>query len=443
MGYNDQPEINSYWSTSSDLGSRAIRDGMSRRRFLQIWKYIRYGPQQSLATANETTVASQKEAEKRDAIFKVRPLMNIINGQFRRNRNPGEMLCIDESMTAFKGRSRIKVCQPRKPIKWGFENFTLCDAKNGYILNDEAHVGPGQFTCDDEPKPSFKGNLMGRTTLFTSRHYLGHGHTIVSDNRFTSAKLYEYLYKFHNTYAVGSLRGNAAEMPPGFGELRKFTGTERGDFTFRQNGRLLLTVWHDTTTVSLLSTNCDPMDSEKQVMRWVKTEGRKRQVRCPPAAYSYIKSFNGVDVSNHLTSSFRIGRRSKSWHRYFFFHKLNQLCVNARINMMEVCGITNANKRSQLNYRRSLASQMLLQYKVHEAAAAAREEEAPPAVVPGIPAAHNLTRADMGRRCTVCYRYRHERHESRWWCSSCKTNLCRPQLRNCFQLHKEGVDAVF
>jgi Transposase IS4 len=288
------------------------------------------------------------------------------------------------------------------------------------------------FDPDEEPEPVFQGNLMGRTTVYATRHYLGKGHTIVCDNRFTSANLFEHLFTHHKTYAVGSLRSNAAEMPANFDQLRKYAGNQRGDYTFRQNGRLLLTAWRDTTTVCLLSTNTDPEEKGGNVMRWF--AGEKREIKCPQAGLSYTKSFNRVDMANHLISSFHVGRRCRSWHRYMFFHKLNQVCVNARINMMEVCGISNGNKRSQLNYRRALALQLLQR---------GRRAKVIRVIPTTTSAVHILERADRSRRCRVCYKYKQQRHESAWWCAPCKTNLCREHVRNCFKLHKDGVDKNF
>src|SRR5207253_2474521 len=185
IGYNQQPELSPYWSTASDMGVAAIREAFTRRRFLQIWKYLCYSVQPSTNELSSMAKAAQKAVEKEDAIMKVRPFLNVLNGQFRACRQPTSTLCIDETMTAFRGRSRIKICQPRKPIRWGFEHFTWCDGASGYVLNDEAHIGKGThilFDPDEEPKPPFKG-LMGRTTLYTARHYLNRGHTIVCDNR--------------------------------------------------------------------------------------------------------------------------------------------------------------------------------------------------------------------------------------------------------------------
>jgi hypothetical protein len=429
MGYNQQPEISLYWSTSADMGVAAIREAFTRQRFMDIWANLRYTAQLAVQELSEVAKAAQKEAEKKDAIMKVRPFLNVLNGQFRACRRPTSVLCIDETMTAFRGRSRIKICQPRKPIKWGFEHFTLCDGENGYVLNDEAHIGKGThilFDPDVEPQPPFNG-LMGRTTLYTARHYLGLGHTIVCDNRFTQAELFQHLYQHHKTYAVGSLRSNSAQMPLNYPALRH-VNEERGEYILRQSGRLLLTVWKDTTSVSLLSTSVDPLGDEGKVKRVIK--GHKQFVTCPPAALSYIKSFNRVDVANHLISSFHIGRRCKSWHRYFFFHKMNQVVVNARINMMQVCGITSANKRSQLNFRRALAMQLLRAMRYGKA-----NRTIPTTAITN----HYMDRAEKSRRCQVCYNHTKTRHESSFWCVPCKANLCQEKHRNCFSMHKQGV----
>jgi hypothetical protein len=178
MGYNKLPEIKHYWSTSSDLGLKAVKDAFTYRRFAQIWKMFHYSSQpsyQRLGCLDEEVEVDDEEAvegdrldvaaaasqlkcveRNRDAIIKVRLFCEMVNSQFRKCRNPTRILCIDETITPFKGRSSIKVCQPRKPKKWGFEHFTLCEVGSGYILNDEAHLGKKQkmvFDGSQEPRP--------------------------------------------------------------------------------------------------------------------------------------------------------------------------------------------------------------------------------------------------------------------------------------------------
>ena len=54
----------------------------------------------------------------------------------------GNILTIDESMVAFKGRNKLKFFTPHKPIKWGFKIHVLVDAINTYVYN--FILDPGQ-----------------------------------------------------------------------------------------------------------------------------------------------------------------------------------------------------------------------------------------------------------------------------------------------------------
>ena len=47
----------------------------------------------------------------------------------------GNILTIDESMVAFKGRNKMKFFMPHKPIKWGFKINVSVDVINTYVYN--------------------------------------------------------------------------------------------------------------------------------------------------------------------------------------------------------------------------------------------------------------------------------------------------------------------
>ena len=448
MGYDEQPEMANYWSMASDLGNHAIRTALTRTKFGQIWNNFRLSAEPSFTgvdldtapLATREAILAQKAKEDLDAIMKVRPLLEGINAKFRACRNPSSILCVDESMTAYKGRSKIKICQPKKPIKVGFEHFTLCDSDDGYILNDEAHIGKKRHMKVDpaqDPAKDLRSSKMAHTTIYTSRHYLNQGFTIVCDNRFTSAKLFQKLYQDLGTFGCGSLRSNAKDMPEDWSkDLRTYAqqeGVRRGDSTMRQSGRLLLTMWYDTKTVPLLSTHIDPKTPPGTVKRVI--SGQKRQVACPAPALTYTKSMNGVDMANHLVSSLHVGRRCRIWHRYLFFQKLNQVLVNARINMMTV--VPNAKKvhrRSQLSFRRALATQLInLKSKPR------------PVRLPAVQGTKHVQEKHFKpARCDVCKIYRDERHETVWRCRTCRTHICstKTSKRNCWALHLDMVDIV-
>lgn len=452
MGYDDQPEMQNYWSTASDLGNHAIRTAMTRVRFSQVWNNFRLSAEPSFTGVDPNTaspqtrqaMAEQKAKEDNDALMKLRPMMEAINERFRACRNPSSHICIDESMTAYAGRTKIKIYQPKKPIKLGFEHFTVCDSQDGYILNDEAHIGKKNHMAVDpaqDPAAELKKRLkMAHTTTYAARHYLNKGYTLVCDNRFTSALLFETLYLKLGTFACGSLRAKAGAMPKDWsdGTLKKFgkqPGVQRGDYTMRQNGRLLFTVWNDTKPVALLSTNVDPLATPGTINRVI--GGHKREVTCPAPAITYTSHMGGVDMANHLVSSFYVGRRCKIWHRYLFFQKLNQILVNARLNMMMAYGKKKVHQRSQLSFRRALVTQLLdLLPKVR------------PVRLPAIAGTvHVQERANASRRCRVCSKFRQERHETVWWCRTCRTHVCHDNFsrrlflgRTCWQLHVDRID---
>jgi hypothetical protein len=52
----------------------------------------------------------QKQSEiADDAALKIRMFSTMVNNKFRASRNPQHVLCVDETMTPYKGRSTIKV----------------------------------------------------------------------------------------------------------------------------------------------------------------------------------------------------------------------------------------------------------------------------------------------------------------------------------------------
>ena len=441
MGFNNQPELHSYFSREPELGNVAIQRAFTRRRFAEITKHLCYTQQkvlpagplprtQKMTTWHDYLVARQKE----DPIMKVRTFLSHINRKFRAVRLPRRELCVDESMTKFKGRSSIKVRIPKKPVPMGFEHFTLSEARTGYIFNDEAHVGKQVkmvFHEDELPNPEFKGNFMGKVTAYLARHYLGKGHHLVFDNRFTSARLLEYLFLHHKTTAVGSLRGNSAQMPTDYKTLykAKVTPQDRGQHTMRQNGRLVLTAWKDKSTLCILSTGTNPMKKTEIVTR--RCGAQTLKFPCPFQVTDYQNNYKGVDLTNQLSTTYRVGRRCQRWHRYFFFHKINQVLVNAYINWKDVNNREQPHQnRSQLHFRMRVARRYL--ERVAQRANVRNVE-------PVTGRIHQLERSDMSRRCVVC-KANKKRHESVKRCNVCKVHLCNPSKRpQCLRTHVQRM----
>lgn len=70
MGYHKLPSYKDYWSTGEDLGLRLISSTMSRKRFETILSHLHVNDNGLLRKNNK------------DKLFKIRPLVNVLNSQF-------------------------------------------------------------------------------------------------------------------------------------------------------------------------------------------------------------------------------------------------------------------------------------------------------------------------------------------------------------------------
>ena len=105
MGYHNLPTKRSYWNTGRDLNVPIISQAMTRDRFQTILSNLHI---------NDNT---KMDRNKRDKIFKIRPLIEHLNKQFIKYGRMNEYLSVDESIIRFKGRSSLKQYNPMKPIK--------------------------------------------------------------------------------------------------------------------------------------------------------------------------------------------------------------------------------------------------------------------------------------------------------------------------------------
>lgn len=63
-----------------------------------------------------------------DRLFKIRLVIDSLLPKFQA-LSQHQMLCVAEQMAPFKGRSALKQYIPKKPYKWGYKVFVLCDTK--------------------------------------------------------------------------------------------------------------------------------------------------------------------------------------------------------------------------------------------------------------------------------------------------------------------------
>lgn len=93
----------------------------SCKQYLQLKKYTFFVDPEHRRT----------EDEARNVLYKIRNLCTKIFALY----NCHESISVNKGMVPFKGRLKIKVRMPHKPVKYGIK-FMLCDSVNGYCKND-------------------------------------------------------------------------------------------------------------------------------------------------------------------------------------------------------------------------------------------------------------------------------------------------------------------
>ncbi|XP_041954562.1 piggyBac transposable element-derived protein 3-like [Alosa sapidissima] len=116
MGIYGVPAQHMCWQTHSRIDK--IADAMPMRRWEQIKANLHF---------NDNTMEGPHNLGQ-DPLFKIRPFLDF-TVETMRSIPLTEHLSIDEQIIPFKGKSHLKNYNPKKPHKWGYKVYVLCDSK--------------------------------------------------------------------------------------------------------------------------------------------------------------------------------------------------------------------------------------------------------------------------------------------------------------------------
>lgn len=359
-----------------------------------------------------------------DKLAHIRPIMDVILEKTKSEYAPHMEVSIDESMIAYTGRLGFKQYVPLKPTKRGIKVWMRADPNNGYVNEFQVYTGKEGNVVE-------KG-LGERVVRDLTRDIWGKFHHVYCDNYFTSLPLFEKLLE-NQTYACGTIRTNRKGLPPA---VTKAKLKKQGEVVQRQNDSMVATAWRDKRTVTLLSTNADPLDMT-EVQRKQK-DGSIVNVRCPKVLKLYTQNMNGVDRADQLRSTYSICRKAAKWWKYLFWFMVDLAICNAFILMKESKHHTIKTKsgrrreRTQLEFRTQLAHQLLGDYWGKR-----KRESIPEHQTRGL--SHWPTEMDKKRTCKYCAKNK-IRRERIHGCEQCGVNLCV----TCFKpYHMEKYPELF
>ena len=193
MGVLRLPRIEQYWQASHELLRQPISNVMSLTRFQQIWRFLHL---------SHTTQQKPAGHPEHDKLFKVCPLVRLLQDSFESLYNLHRQVTIDEAMIPFKGRLSIVQYMKAKPTKWGIKVFVLSDAVSAYIYRFNIYTGR---SLDSD---TASVGLCSRSVLD-----LLQGLELYTDNYYTSPELYLHLYNECAINACGTVCTNRRGYP--------------------------------------------------------------------------------------------------------------------------------------------------------------------------------------------------------------------------------------
>jgi hypothetical protein len=157
-------------------------------------------------------VADEESADKRDAWWTVRPLIDGFNANRRQTIFASWLIVVDELISAWRGTGMPHVSFiPRKPEPCGAEFKTLCDGVSGVMLALELQEGKSVMSAKQYHKD------FGATTACTIRLLehsgcSGAGRVLIGDSWFASVNTAVNARKI-GTYFIGNVK-TATRMFP-------------------------------------------------------------------------------------------------------------------------------------------------------------------------------------------------------------------------------------
>ncbi|KAJ8708355.1 hypothetical protein PYW07_010480 [Mythimna separata] len=417
LGIIRMPSTKSCFTLNPLLQTNIFRKLFSRRRYETLCRALHFNDN------------SNKPIDNSDRLFSFGPILDHLNLRFKEAYVPSQNICIDESLTLWKGNLKFRQCIRTKAARFGVKTFELCESSTGYLWSFFVYIG--KATTYD---PTFPSTLMKSTAtvLTLIRPLLDKGYTLFMDNWFNSPLLARFL-KTRKTDCVGTLRANCRNVPP----LISLCKLKEGHFTARHSGDITVMAYQDKKRkVATISTYHGIQQGRMEA-----TSGREAQFK-PQVIVDYNKGMGGVDRKDQMLEPYLLERkRCSKWNMKVFKRLLNCSILNARI---VVEGSTSVPKK-HLVFRLELVDEIIKHH--HEHMPHARATPGPSSSSPrkGLSprklkvAEHWPKKLDevmkngcrVRRRCTHCTQTGVTRRTS-FVCCVCDVPLC---LEPCFKLY--------
>lgn len=300
MTRNKKLTVKEFWSRDELLHSPIFGKKMTRDRYLQIYSNLHFCDNENAPPINR--------------LYKVDHILSQIKERFQTQFRPFQDLVIDESLILFKGRLSFKQFIKSKRHRFGIKLFVLCDCETGIVLDFIVYLG--KSTSENLGNQDL--GISGAVVTKLMDQYLNKGHSLFTDNYYSSPSLSTFLFK-NKTNSCGTVRPHRKHMP-------KFTDKlNKGDVSWYSSDHLLVLKWKDRRDVHMITT----MHANEIVVLPKVDRITKENVRKPRCVVEYNSKMGAVDRTDMMISSIDCMRKSIKWYKKLFFHVIDVCLLNA------------------------------------------------------------------------------------------------------------------
>lgn len=338
-GYHNLPRVRMYFSEDDDVACPLVKKALSRSKLESIMKNAHFADNNNLA--------------KNDRFAKVRPLIDLVNCKFIQFGIFHHSLSIDEQMVGYYGKHSCKMFIYGKPTKFGFKNWVLAGS-TGYVYCFDPYQGKKTGVCH-------KNLGLGGSVVMNLLKKVENpqNHEIYFDNFFSSIPLMMKLAE-KGYFAAGTVRTNRLNSVKCLSSLDKFKKVSRGKFEygFENDHQLLLVRWKDSSVVNMI-TNFGTVEPQLSVRRYNRQQKKHVMVEQPNVFQKYNQGMGGVDLTDSMIASYRVGVKGKKWYWNYFTNILDQIVVNSYRLYNDVSKANGNKPIALLDFRRMIATTFL------------------------------------------------------------------------------------
>jgi hypothetical protein len=113
---NRRQPVREMWSTEPAFRKHYFPATMSRTRFLEISKFLRFDD-----------LTTRIERREKDKLAPIRELLNQFVANLQGILDPGENITVDEMLAAFRGKCPFRVYMKSKPGRYGIKIWAAVD----------------------------------------------------------------------------------------------------------------------------------------------------------------------------------------------------------------------------------------------------------------------------------------------------------------------------